>query len=275
LGALTMDAVTPDTITVGTAMPAMALLPALQVDGLVKRFGALVATAGVSMEIAPGELRGLIGPNGAGKTTFINQVMGELRPSAGRIRLAGRDVTDLAAPARARLGLARSFQIPCICRAATVLGNAALAVRAHRGEAFRFWCRAASDRRVNDAAAALLDRVGLGAAAGRAAGELSHGEQRRLELAMALAGTPRVLLLDEPMAGMSPEDSQGMVALLAGLKGRCAILLVEHDMDAVFALADRISVLVNGGLVCMGTPEEVRQDAGVRAAYLGEEADGC
>jgi len=274
LGALTMDAVTPDAITVGTAMPAVAP-PALQVDGLVKRFGALVATAGVSMEIAPGELRGLIGPNGAGKTTFINQVMGELRPSAGRIHLAGRDVTDLAAPARARLGLARSFQIPCICGAATALGNAALAVRAHRGEAFRFWRRAASDRGVNDAAAALLDRVGLAAAAGRRAGELSHGEQRRLELAMALAGTPRLLLLDEPMAGMSPEDSQGMVALLARLKGGCAILLVEHDMDAVFALADRISVLVNGGLVCTGTPDEVRRDPGVRAAYLGDEADGC
>lgn len=253
----------------------MSVAPALQVEGLVKRFGALVATAGVSLTVAPGELHGLIGPNGAGKTTLINQLMGELRPSAGRISFANRDVTALPAPVRARLGMARSFQIPCICRGVTALDNAALAVRAHRGEAFRFWRRARADTVVNGAAKALLERVGLGAAGTRVAGELSHGDQRRLELAMALASAPQLLLLDEPMAGMSASDSLGMVALLEGMKGQCAILLVEHDMDAVFRLADRISVLVNGRLICTGTPGEVRGDAGVRAAYLGEEADGC
>lgn len=253
----------------------MSAVPALQVDGLVKRFGALLATADVSFTIAPGELRGLIGPNGAGKTTLINQLNGELPPSAGRISFAGQDVTALSGPARARMGMARSFQIPCICRGATVLHNAALAVRAHKGEAFRFWRRARADTSINDAAQALLDQVGLGPAAGQVSGELSHGDQRRLELAMALAGTPQLLLLDEPMAGMSAVDSLGMVALLAQLKGRCAILLVEHDMDAVFRLADQISVLVNGHLIYTGTPDAVRQDAGVRAAYLGDEADGC
>ena len=249
--------------------------PALRVDGLVKRFGGLLATADVSLSIAPGEFRGLIGPNGAGKTTLINQIMGELRPSAGRISVGGQDVTGLGAPARARLGMARSFQIPCICRAGTALHNTALAVRARRGEAFRFWGRAAADESINGAAAALLGRVGLGGSTDQTAGQLSHGDQRRLELAMALAGAPRLLLLDEPMAGMSAEDTRAMVDLLATLKGGCAILMVEHDLDAVFQLADTISVLVDGRVICTGTPDVVRQDGAVRAAYLGEEADAC
>ena len=245
---------------------------ALSVEGLVKRFGAVLATAELNLTVAPGEVRALIGPNGAGKTTLINQLMGELAPTSGRISVAGQDVTALSAPARARLGMARSFQIPCICRAATALQNTALAVRAHRGQVFRLWRRAAADRAVNEAAAGLLARVGLGGAGSRVAGELSHGEQRRLELAMALACEPSLLLLDEPMAGMSAADSANVVDLIAGLRGRCAVLLVEHDMDAVFRLADRISVLVGGRLMFTGTPDEVRRDEAVRAAYLGDEA---
>ena len=247
------------------------MTPVLETRGLVKRFGALLATADVSLTIAAGEIHALIGPNGAGKTTLINQLMGEMRPSAGQIRFLGQDVTALPAPARARLGLARSFQIPCICRGATARHNAALAVRAHRGAAFRLWRPAAADAAVNGAAQALLEEVGLGRAGDRIAGELSHGDQRRLELAMALAGTPQLLLLDEPMAGMSATDTQAMVALLQRLRGGLGILLVEHDMDAVFQLADRISVLVAGQVIFTGTPDAVRADPAVRAAYLGDD----
>jgi branched-chain amino acid transport system ATP-binding protein len=213
----------------------------------------------------------VIGPNGAGKTTLIGQLAGELRPDAGTIRFAGRDVTALAAPGRARLGLARSFQITSIFRDFTVLDNVALAVQAHAGHSFRFWRPARREPALRGPAAAILDSVGLGGRAEVLAANLAHGEQRQLEIAMVLATRPRMLLLDEPMAGMGVEESPRMIQLLRGLKGRQTLLLVEHDMDAVFALADRISVMVYGRLIATGTPEQIRASAEVRQAYLGEE----
>jgi branched-chain amino acid transport system ATP-binding protein len=219
-----------------------------------------------------GELHAIIGPNGAGKTTLIAQLSGELQPTSGRIRFAGEDVTGLGAAARSLKGLARSFQITSLCREFTALENVALAVQAHQGHSFRFWRRADRDPRLIEPAREILDRVGLAARADVPAGRLAHGEQRQLDVAVALATNPRLLLLDEPMAGMGREESQRMVALLQGLKRRYAILLIEHDMDAVFALADRISVLVYGRCIATGTPDEIRADPQVREAYLGDEA---
>jgi branched-chain amino acid transport system ATP-binding protein len=246
--------------------------PLLAAEDLVKRFGGLTATDGVSLAIEPGALHAVIGPNGAGKTTLIGQLTGELRPDAGRIRLAGRDVTALPVHRRAALGLARSFQITSLFLDMTALENAALAVQIHQGHSFRLWRDARRDGRLREPALRALARVGLAGRAEAVAGELSHGEHRQLEIAMALASEPRLLLLDEPMAGMGPEESQRMVALLRELKGRLAILLVEHDMDAVFALADRVTVLVYGRVVASGSPEAIRADAEVRRAYLGEGA---
>ena len=244
----------------------------LQARGLRKSFGALAATDGVSFELREGETHAIIGPNGAGKTTFISQLAGNLRPDAGNIHFAGEDITRLSAPARARKGFARSFQITSIYRDFTALDNVALAVQAHAGHSFRFWRPAREERALREPARAVLDEVGLGARADVLAANLAHGEQRQLEVAMALATRPRLLLLDEPVAGMGLEESQRMVQFLAGLKGKHSIILVEHDMDAVFTLADRISVLVYGRIMASGTPEEVRADAEVRRAYLGEEA---
>jgi len=244
--------------------------PILATDALVKRFGALVATDRVSLAVAPGEVHALIGPNGAGKTTLIGQLMGDIKPQSGRVLFAGRDITGMPTHRRAQLGLARSFQITSIFHDMSARDNVALAVQIHRGHSFRFWRDARKDQGLRRAAEALLSLVGLAGRAERIAGDLSHGEHRQLEIAMALASEPRVLLLDEPMAGMGPEESNRLVALLRDLKTRLTILLVEHDMAAVFALADRITVLVYGRAIATGTPAEIRANAAVRTAYLGD-----
>jgi branched-chain amino acid transport system ATP-binding protein len=243
----------------------------LEVDALYKSFGALRATDGVELEVLEGETHAIIGPNGAGKTTFISQLAGNLRPDSGRIRFAGEDVTALPAAKRARRGLARSFQITSIYPGFTALENVALAVQARSGHSFRFWRPAHEDVSLRQPARELLEEVGLGQRTHLLAANLAHGEQRQLEIAMVLATRPRLLLLDEPMAGMGLDESQRMIALLAALKRRQTIVLVEHDMDAVFRLADRISVLVYGRIVATGSPEEIRANEEVRKAYLGED----
>ena len=244
----------------------------LEITSLTKSFGALRATDGVTLKVEAGETHAIIGPNGAGKTTLIGQIAGNLRPDTGAIRFAGEDVTALPAPRRARRGLARSFQITSIYPNFTVLQNVALAVQAHAGHSFRFWKPAHQDPALLDPARRVLEEVGLEKRIDVMAANLAHGEQRQLEVAIALATRPRLLLLDEPMAGMGIEESQRMIAFLATLKGRHTIILVEHDMDAVFRLADRISVLVYGRLIATDSPERIRANEEVRRAYLGEDA---
>jgi branched-chain amino acid transport system ATP-binding protein len=246
--------------------------PLLVTRGLVKRFGGLVATDNLSIDVRDGEIHALIGPNGAGKTTLVGQITGNLWPDSGTIHFAGRDITRLPIHARVRLGLARSFQITAVLREFSAIENVALAVQAHAGHSFRFLADARFDKRLREPAWQGLETVGLDDRAGVPAAALSHGEQRQLEIAMALAGAPRLLLLDEPMAGMGGQESQDMVHLLRRLKARCGMLLIEHDMDAVFALADRITVLLYGRAIASGTPEEIRANPEVRQAYLGEEA---
>ena len=241
----------------------------LRAENLVKHFGAVPASDGLSLEVRPGEIHALIGPNGAGKTTAIAQLSGEMHPDAGAVFFGGRDVTRLGADARARAGLARSFQITSLFPGFTAEDNVAMAIQAHQGHSFRFWRDARRDETLREPARSMLERVGLGARAGVVAANLAHGEQRQLELAMALATDPKLLLLDEPMAGMGHDESLRMMDLLAGLKGKLAILLVEHDMDVVFSLADRITVLVYGKAIASGAPEDIRADAAVRDAYLG------
>ena len=243
----------------------------LEARKIRKSFGALLATDGVDFDVREGETHAVIGPNGAGKTTFIKQISGELRPDAGLIRFAGEDVTALPWHRRSRKGLARSFQITSIYRDFSALDNVALAVQAHAGHSFRFWRPARADVSLTRPARQALEQVGLEKRAGVLAANLSHGEQRQLEIAMALATRPRLLLLDEPVAGMGTDESQRMIELLAALKGEKTIVLVEHDMDAVFTLADRISVLVYGRIIATGTPVEIRANQEVRAAYLGED----
>ena len=243
----------------------------LEVDGVSKRFGGIVAAEAIVLDVKPGELHAVIGPNGAGKTTLIGQLAGELKPDAGAIRFAGRDITALPVHRRSRLGLARSFQITSLFLDVTTLDNVALAVQAHAGHSFRFWRAARREEVLRAPARAALERVGLAARADVPASELSHGEHRQLEIAMALATQPRLLLLDEPMAGMGPEESTRMVATLRDLKREVTILLVEHDMEAVFALADRITVLVYGQVIASGSPADIRANAEVRQAYLGEQ----
>jgi branched-chain amino acid transport system ATP-binding protein len=243
----------------------------LEVRDLRKSFGALPATDGVRLEIEAGETHAIIGPNGAGKTTLIHQLSGMLFPDAGQIRFRGEDVTRLPAPARAKRGLARSFQITSIYREFTALDNVALAVQAHAGHSFRFWGPARRDETLRAPARSVLEQVDLGGRADALAANLSHGEQRQLEIAMVLATGPRLLLLDEPVAGMGIEESRRMVGFLGTLKGKQTIVLVEHDMDAVFSLADRISVLVYGRIIATGSPAEIRANPDVRAAYLGTE----
>jgi branched-chain amino acid transport system ATP-binding protein len=245
--------------------------PLLVIDRLIKRFGGLVATDNLSLDVMPGEVHAIIGPNGAGKTTLIAQLSGELKSDAGRVLFDGKDITQLPAHARSMIGLARSFQVTSIFRDFTALDNVALAVQAHVGSSFRFWNAARKDRTLRDPARAALTRVGLGQRADTLAGDLSHGEQRQLEIAMAIATEPRMLLLDEPMAGMGGEESARMVDILRDFKGTHTILLIEHDMDAVFALADRISVLVYGRAIATGKPDEIRANEEVRQAYLGDE----
>jgi branched-chain amino acid transport system ATP-binding protein len=244
---------------------------ALAVEGLCKRFGALAVTQDVSLTVEPGEVHALIGPNGAGKTTLIAQIAGALAPDAGTVRLAGRDVTALPEHARARLGLARTFQITSVFPELTALENAALAALAASDHPGRAWGRVAEDAGLNAVALAALAETGLEARADAPARTLAHGEKRALELAMALAQRPGVLLLDEPMAGAGRDETERLTAVLARLKGRVAMLLVEHDMGAVFALADRVSVLVAGRLIGTGAPDAIRADPAVRAAYLGED----
>jgi branched-chain amino acid transport system ATP-binding protein len=246
--------------------------PLLEVSDLRKSFGALRASDGISFDVRPGETHAVIGPNGAGKTTFISQLAGNLRPDSGRIRFAGEDITALPAPKRARKGLARSFQITSVYPEFSALQNVALAVQAHAGHSFRFWRDARRDPALTLPAEKVLREVGLGERIHVLAANLAHGEQRQLEVAMALATGPRLLLLDEPMAGMGVEESQRMIALLSSLKRKQTLILVEHDMDAVFRLADRISVLVYGRVIATGAPDEVRANPEVRAAYLGEDA---
>jgi len=243
----------------------------LQVESLSKRFGGVLASDAVTLDVKRGELHAVIGPNGAGKTTLISQLSGQLRPDAGRIRFAGGDITALPQFRRSALGLARSFQITSLFLDFSALDNVALAVQAHAGHSFRFWRNARNEAELRQPARAALERVGLGSRADWPASALSHGEHRQLELAMALAGAPRMLLLDEPMAGMGPDDSARMVAMLRALKQEVTILLIEHDMEAVFALADRITVLVYGRVIASGAPAEIRANAQVREAYLGEQ----
>jgi branched-chain amino acid transport system ATP-binding protein len=223
--------------------------------------------------VREGETHAIIGPNGAGKTTLIGQLAGELRPDRGEVRFAGEDVTALSAPARARKGLARSFQITSIYPDFSALENVMLAVQAHAGSSFRFFRAARGEPMLRSSARGLLEEVGLGARADVLGANLAHGEQRSLEIAMALAGRPRLLLLDEPVAGMGAEETQRMIAFLSTLKGGKTIILVEHDMDAVFSLADRISVLVYGRIIASGSPAEIRANPEVRRAYLGEEVE--
>jgi len=228
--------------------------PILAVENLNKRFGALPASEDLSLDLAPSEIHAVIGPNGAGKTTLIAQLGGQIRPDGGRILLDGRDVTKATPEARNRAGIARSFQVTSVFPEFTAEDNVALAVQGAAGHSFSFWRPAVADERLRGPARAAFARVGLGARANATVSSLSHGEQRQLEIAMALATQPTVLLLDEPMAGMGPEESASMTALLAELKTTYAVLLVEHDMDVVFALADRITVLVYGRAIATGSP---------------------
>jgi branched-chain amino acid transport system ATP-binding protein len=244
--------------------------PILEVRGLVKRFGGLLATDSLDLTLEAGEVHALIGPNGAGKTTLIGEIAGELTPDAGAIVFDGHDVTRLAVHQRALAGLARSYQITQVVPDFTALENVMLAVQAHAGHSFRFWRPAHTFVSLTAPAWDALAQVGLAERAGTPAGEMAHGEHRQLELAMALAAQPKLLLLDEPLAGMSQQENDEMIELLTGLKGRYSILLVEHDMDAVFALADRITVLVYGRAIACGSPKAIRASEEVRAAYLGD-----
>jgi branched-chain amino acid transport system ATP-binding protein len=242
----------------------------LQIERLSKRFQGIVASDGISLEVRRGELHALIGPNGAGKTTLIGQLTGEVTPDSGAIRFDERDITALPTYRRSALGLARTFQITSLFLNFTALDNVALAVQAHAGHSFRFWRNARRDRHLRDPARAALERVGLAARADVVASKLSHGEHRQLEIAMALAVAPRMLLLDEPLAGMGAEESGRMIKTLLELKRQLTILLVEHDMEAVFALADRITVLVNGRVIASDSPEAIRANPEVRSSYLGD-----
>jgi branched-chain amino acid transport system ATP-binding protein len=243
----------------------------LQIEGLTKRFGGVVASDDVTLSIPQGELHAIIGPNGAGKTTLIGQLTGELSSQSGRIRFGGEDITALPTWQRSLRGLARSFQITSLFLDFTALDNVALAVQAHAGHSFHFWRDARTEAELREPARSALERVGLGARSDARVANMSHGEHRQLEIAMALATRPRMLLLDEPMAGMGVEESARMVKLLRELKQDLTILLIEHDMDAVFALADKISVLVYGRIIASGEPAAIRANPDVRRAYLGEQ----
>jgi len=245
--------------------------PLLQIRDLTKRFGGVLASDRISLEVPVGELHAIIGPNGAGKSTLIGQLAGEVSPDEGRIFFNGREITRLRTDRRSALGLARSFQITSLFLDFTVLDNVALAVQAHAGHSFRFWRPARDEAELRMPAHAALARVGLESRADVFCAHLSHGEHRQLEIAMALATAPRMLLLDEPMAGMGPDESARMIALLGELKREQTILLIEHDMDAVFRLADRITVLVDGRVLASGAPDDVRANADVRRAYLGDQ----
>jgi branched-chain amino acid transport system ATP-binding protein len=243
----------------------------LELRNVSKHFGGVVATDEVTLEVERGEVHALIGPNGAGKTTLIGQISGMLPVDTGRILFGGEDITHLKAHARVRAGLARSYQVTSIFRRFSVLENLALAVQARSGSSFSFWRPLAAERALRDEARKLADEVGLSEKIDTPAGNLAHGEQRALEVGLALATRPRLLLLDEPMAGMGPQESRRMLELIERLRAQVTLLLVEHDMDAVVRLARRISVLVDGRLIATGTPQAIRLDPQVRRAYLGDE----
>ncbi len=245
--------------------------PLLAIRALSKSFGGIAAADNIELDILPGEIHAVIGPNGAGKTTLINLLSGLLPADAGTVHFNGVNITKSSAPARCRRGLARSFQITSIFRDVSALDNVALAIQAAAGHSFRLWRPARTDPALRDPAFALLEQVGLANRANIRAGNLAHGEQRQLEIAMVLATGPKLLLLDEPMAGMGTEESERLITFLAGLKAKYTMLLIEHDMDAVFALADRITVLVYGRVIATGTPSEIRANTDVRRAYLGED----
>jgi branched-chain amino acid transport system ATP-binding protein len=244
--------------------------PLLRTEGLCKSFGGVVATVDLDLSVQPAEAHAVIGPNGAGKTTLIAQLAGELAPSAGRIWFEGQDITHLPAQTRVHIGMARSFQITNVLSTFTVAENVQIALRPRRGHSFVFLRDAGRDRELDRQARALLEEVGLEGRAEAVAGELAHGEKRQLELAMALASQPRLVLLDEPMAGVGHDEAARMVELLLRIKRDRAMLLVEHDMDAVFRIADRITVLVGGRAIASGAPAAIRDDPEVRRAYLGE-----
>jgi branched-chain amino acid transport system ATP-binding protein len=243
----------------------------LKVNSLVKSFGGLLAIDNLSFEVEVGTLHAVIGPNGAGKTTLIRQITGETKPASGTIIFDGKDISDIPVHLRSALGLARSFQITNIFPDMSTWDNVALAVQAHAGHSFHFWKDARKDPVLREPALVFLKQVGLEERADIVAGQLSHGEHRQLEIAMALATRPKMLLLDEPMAGMGPEESKAMVEILQGLKRKLTILLIEHDMDVVFTLADQITVLVYGRGIATDAPEAIRKHPEVQAAYLGEE----
>jgi branched-chain amino acid transport system ATP-binding protein len=247
--------------------------PALRVRGLVKRFGGLLATDHLDLDVLPGEIHAVIGPNGAGKTTLVNQLSGELLPDEGSIQLNGEEMVHEPVQHRVHRGIARSYQITSVFQEFTALQNVMLAVQGASGVSFSFWKPVAKDARLVQPAQELLHRVGLGDQTRTRVSEMAHGARRQLELAMTMALQPKVMLLDEPMAGMSHAESQDMVRLLKQLKGRYSIVLVEHDMDAVFALADRITVMVYGRPIACGTPDEIRNDPEVRLAYLGDQEE--
>ncbi len=248
--------------------------PILELEGLSKRFGAVVASDEVTLDLVPGEIHALIGPNGAGKSTVIKQIAGEVRQDKGSIRFAGRDIGRLDVVARAQLGLARTFQVSSVAPEFSTLQNVMLAVQSVERKTFRFFKPALRDASLVEAAMSYLERLVLDDRADVPAANLSHGERRALEIAIALALRPKAFLLDEPMAGMGPENTEKLVEILDGLRAEAPILLVEHDMDAVFALADRISVIVYGRIIASGTPNDIRANEEVRRAYLGDEAHG-
>jgi branched-chain amino acid transport system ATP-binding protein len=246
--------------------------PVLQVEAVSKDFGGVVANRDISLEVARDEVHGLIGPNGAGKTTLISMLAGELRPDQGRILLDRRDVTHLSAPERAQLGIRRSFQITSVFPELTVIANAVLACQAIRGGTFQFWRPVRADAELYELARMTLAQVGIERLADRQAASLSHGERRQLELAMVLVGKPRILLLDEPFAGMGPQETAEMVERLRAIKTHQAMLVIEHDLDALFTLADRLTVLVMGTPIASGDTDTIRKDEKVRAAYFGTRA---
>ena len=246
--------------------------PVLETRSLMKSFGGIRATDNLNLCVTPGEIHAVIGPNGAGKTTLINQLIGTTRPDSGTIHFQGRDITRLPPHARARLGITRSFQITSLIMDMSVLDNVSLAVQARKGSSFRFIRPVNSIAAIRDRSLEMLAQVGLTDKAHLPVNALSHGEHRHIEIAIALAAEAELMLLDEPMAGLGAEESKAMVELLSGLKGKHTVVLIEHDMDAVFALADRISVLVYGHIIATGTPDEIRGNQEVEAAYLGEES---
>jgi branched-chain amino acid transport system ATP-binding protein len=251
------------------------MTPTLQVTNLVKRYGGLLATDHLSISLMPGELHAIIGPNGAGKSTLIGQLGGEVRPESGRIEFAGQDISTIPPAQRALRGLARSYQITSLFTEFSVLENVALAMQAHRGHSFNFWTPMLKQANLVEPALRAIEQAGLSHRTQSLVSELAHGERRQLEMAMVLVADPKLLLLDEPMAGMSHQESGKVVELLRSLKGRYTVLLVEHDMDAVFSLADRISVLVYGSIIACGTPDEISANPEVRMAYLGDEEMGA